>query len=481
MQEIALNEYSAETPLEIKVGKFSYGEYTLSVTYDDGAKETIPLTEDMISETDKLKFYQEGKSEITIVYEGVDISIAINVSRNVFADNVQLKDFTATYTGEPYVIEVEGDIPGGTKIVYPQGNTFTNAGSYDMTAVLQCDGYVSKQLFAHVEIEKATYDLLDAQLYDATFPYNQNSHSIAVKGKAVTAEDGTILHEPANLPQGVSVSYTITKVKDGYGADIAANKQQVEDGNKKTDAGTYKVCAKFKGDSSNYHAIPNAEAYLTIERAVYDMSKIEFADVTAVYSGKAHSLSISEKSEIPFDVEVAYAIKRVENGAGQPVTEEYKKGNAATEAGVYWVKASFTITGKNAENYIASPVETVAYLTIERAKYDEAMQNVYLDSQWHQVNENKTYEIYLEGELPMGVSPQLTLKNSAGETVAQGEMELVTPDTAGEETLKKTKYRYVVKADAGDYTCVVTFTHTNENYEDIALKLESWVFITSIT
>lgn len=479
VQKITLHGYTG-TPLELTVGKFSYDGHSLTVTYDNGENASLPLTEDMISETDKLKFYQEGQSEIAITYEGVSISVAINVSRNVFSDNVQLNDITEVYTGEPYVVEVEGDIPGGTKIIYPQGNTFTNAGTYDMTAVLQCDGYVSKQLSARVEIQKATYDVSNAQLYDATFVYNKNAHSVAVKGKAVQAEDGKAVHGPASIPKGVSVSYTTTKVKDGYGVDIPVNKQQAVDGNQATDAGTYKVCAKFKGDSSNYHAIPDTEAYVTIERAIYDMSKIEFADVTTVYSGKAHSLSISEKSQIPFDVEIAYAIKQVANGVGQEVTEEYKAGNTATEAGVYWVRASFSVTGKSAENYVALPAEAVAYLTIERAKYDEQMQKVYLDSQWYQVNADKKYEIYLEGELPKGVSPQLTLKNSAGETVAQGQMELVA-DTAGDETLKKTIHKYVFETDAvGDYTCVVTFTHTEANYEDIALELEAFVFITNI-
>ena len=479
VQEIALNDYSAETPLEIKVGKFSYSEYSLTVTYDNGESEIVPLTEEMISETDKLKFYQEGKSEITITYEDVSVSVAIQVQRNVFEDNVQLNDVNVTYTGEPYVIEVEGDIPGGTKILYPQGNTFTNAGAYDMTAVLQCDGYVSKQLFAHVVIEKATYDVSDAQLYDTTFVYDKNSHSVAVKGKAVESEDGEILHEPANIPKGVSVSYTITKVKDGYGTDIAINKQQVVEGNKATDAGTYKVCGKFKGDSGNYHAIPDTVAYVTIERAVYDMSKIALDDVTAVYSGEAHSLSISETSEIPFDVEIAYEIKKVKDGAGQAVADVYKSGNTATDAGEYWVRVSFTITGKSADNYIASPAEIVAYLTIERAKYDETMQNVYLDSQWYQMNDSHTYEIYLEGELPDGVSPQFTVTNSKGEAL-EGEMELVTSDETDGQT-SKSAYKYVFTTDAeGDYTCIVTFTHNDKNYEDITLELEAWIFITDV-
>ena len=205
VKSIILNEYSAETPLELKVGMFSYGNYTVTVTYDNGKTEEIPLTEEMISETDQLKFYQEGTSEITITYKGAKIVVAISVSRNEFSENVQLQNFTATYTGETYMVEVEGDIPGGTKILYPQGNTFKNAGVYDMTAILQCDGYVTKTLSARVVIEKATYDVTNVQLYDETVVYDKDAHGLVVKGEKVEDENGGVLHEPATMPQGVSV------------------------------------------------------------------------------------------------------------------------------------------------------------------------------------------------------------------------------------------------------------------------------------
>ena len=472
-QSISLNGYSSETPLELSIGKFSYQDYTLSVTYNDEGTEELALREDMISETDKLKFYQEGRHTVAVTYKGAETSIEINVSRNQFPDNVQLNGFTATYNGTPFTVEVEGDIPGGTKILYPQGNTFQNAGSYDMTAILQCDGYATKTLSARVNIEKATYDVTNAQLYNATFVYNKDAHGLAIKGKTVEDGKGGILHSPATLPQGVSVGYSITKIKNGKGEDIAQDKQQVVEGNKAIDAGVYKVCAQFKGDGGNYNAIPDSVAYLTIERATYDMSKIEFAHNTVTYSGKAHALSIAQNSKLPSDVEVLYQIKQLKDGAGESLTDTYKAGNTAINAGVYLVKASFNILGKNAENYTAAPFEKEAYLTILRASYEEEMKDAYLDAQWEEFGEEKTYEILFECELPEGVAPQFTLTDERGEKI-EGKMEKVTSEAEGSETAVKTTYKYSFSVErAGEYDCVVTFVHDNENYDKIALELNA--------
>ena len=475
VKSISLNGYSSETPLEFKMGQFSANGYTITVINDKNETQEIPLTEDMISETDKLKFFQEGKNEITISYKGASTSVAINVSRNEFSENVQLKGVTTVYTGNSFTVEVEGDIPGGTKILYPQGNTFQNAGAYDMTAILQCDGYVTKTLTARIVVEKATYDVSNAQLYNETFEYDKNSHGIAVKGKPLESDDGKIFYEPASLPQNVSVSYSIIKVKNGTGVAIAEDKQQVLEGNKAIDAGTYKVCARFKGDVSNYNAIPDSVAYFTIERAAYDMSKVEFLDETVTYSGEEYSLSIAEDSKMPLDVEISYQIKQLKDGAGVAVSDVFKAGNTATNAGLYAVKVSFQIIGKNAENYVTSPFEKEAYLTIQRASYESEM-DVYLDSQWFAFEENKTYEIEFVCPLPEGVTPQFTITDENGE-VMDGMMQVVTDDEHGENTAKKTyKYLFTVPA-AGEYTCVITYKHSNANYEAIRLTLEAWMFI----
>ncbi len=475
-KSISLNGYSSSSPLEFGMGKFSYAKYSVTITYENDETEVFALTEDMISETDKLKFYQEGSAEITISYKGASTNVAIKVFRNEFSSNVKLNDLTTTYTGKPITVEVEGDIPGGTNILYPQGNTFQNAGVYDMTAVLECDGFATKVLAARIVIEKATYDMSNAQLYDDTFEYNKNAHKLVVKGKAVEndTENDKVLHETATLPQGVSVSYKITKIRDGKGVAIAENKQQELEGNQAIDAGTYKVCAQFRGDPSNYNVIPNSIAYLTITRSAYDMSNVVFANENVVYTGEKHSISIASDSQMPMDVEVSYQIKRLKDGHGHDVEEEYVAGNQATEAGVYSVRAIFNVTGKSADNYTTNPLEKVAYLTIACAKYDDEMKNVYLDPQYYEAEEDNTYDIYFNCELPIGVSPIFTLKNPNGETIV-GQLTKEVDETTGKQV-----YKYTFTSElTGEYTCIITFVHTNTNYEEITTALQSWVFIGS--
>lgn len=476
VKSISLNEYSTETPLECAMGKFSYNDYTVLITYENGETEELSLTEDMISETDKLKFYQEGRNRITLSYKGAETSVEINVSRNQFPENIQFNGFTETYNGTTFTIEVEGDIPGATKIVYPQGNTFKDAGVYkDITAILQCDGYATKILSTTVEIKKATYDVTNAQLYEETVVYDRDAHSLAVKGTPVKDEKGNVLYyNPVSLPQGVSVSYSIITLKDGKGNNI--NSLQSSSGNKAVDAGTYEVRAHFKGDEINYERIPDSVKTLTIKRADYDLPKIEFLDKMVVYSGEEHALSISSESKMPDGVIVDYTITKVKNGAGEDIDKEYQKTekkNTAKDAGSYLVNVKFSINGKSAENYKINPdqEEKTASLTILRASYDAEMKNVYLDTKWEEFVENETYEIYLECDLPEGVKPQFTLTNASGEVIA----------LKGGETEDKTgyKYQYTVQTE-GEYVCVVTFKHENENYMDIKLELKAWIYISSV-
>ena len=466
-QSISLNGYSAETPLEFKMGAGSFNGYTVTVTYDNGDTEEVALTEDMISETDKLKFYHEGESEISITYQGISVPVAIKVSRNVFPDSVQLNDFTKEYDGKVYTVEVEGEIPGGTKILYPQGKTFQNAGSYDMTAILQCDGYVTKTLTAKVVIEKATYDLSSVRLSDKTVVYNKDAQSIALQGE---------------LPAGVSVSYTITQIQDGKGEVISESKRETLSGNQAINAGKYLVCAQFQGDAGNYNRIPDVVGYLTITRAEYNLSKVKFTDKTVMYTGQKYSLSLSEDSAMPSDVEVAYAIKLIEDSKGNKVIANYQKGNEAVNAGVYMVEASFTITGKNAENYTTSLATKTAKLIIQPASYDAIINAIYLNSQCYEWTADATYRIAFEAELPTGVSPQFVIKNAKGEVI-KGTMEIITKtEGEGDNAVVKTIYQYSFTAEeVGEYACVVTFKHDNLNYADITVVLEAWVILTTET
>ena len=110
-------------------------------------------------------------------------------------------------------------------------------------------------------------------------------------------------------------------------------------------------------------------------------------------------------------------------------------------------------------------------MTILRAPYDEQMQGVYIDSRWYAFEEGKTYEIELMGDLPEGVSPIFTLTNVQGEEV-KGEIQVVTSEE------EKTTYKYLFTVETeGEYTCVITFTHDNENYADITFTVTGLVFI----
>lgn len=387
------------------------------------------------------------KTIFTNAYGEVRTSVAIKVLRNEFSENVQLNSVTTTYTGESFTVEVEGNLPGGTKILYPQGNVFQNAGSYDMTAILQCEGYVTKTLSARVVIEKAAYDMSNAQLYDETFVYDKESHGITVKGQPFE-ENGATMYAPTAIPDGVSVSYTIIKICDGKGVEIPANKQQVVEGNKAIDAGEYKVCAQFKGDAGNYEAIPDVTAYLTIERADYDLSKVKFDDKTVTYTGKPYPFWIAEDSKMPLDVEVSYQIKCLKDGQGNVLTEDYRaydptktSGFQPTDAGKYVVKASFTITGKNAENYVANPCEKEAYLTIERATFDTSDMG-FADAIYPYSGD--AYKVFIEEDkVPEGVEVSYQIKR-----IKDGEGNEVTE-----------KYRDGCEAtDAGTYLVKAVFT-----------------------
>lgn len=113
----------------------------------------------------------------------------------------------------------------------------TNAGDYTATVTLNdpakfkwAEDFNGKVTF---KIAKADYDMSGVAFEDLTVTYDGKMHSIAING---------------NLPAGVAVSYN---------------------GNKKTAVGTYSITASFTGDSTNYNAIADMVATLTITAAAF--------------------------------------------------------------------------------------------------------------------------------------------------------------------------------------------------------------------
>ena len=151
---------------------------------------------------------------------------------------------------------------------------------------------------------------------DSTVIYNGTAFSLAIEG---------------TLPAGVTVSY---------------------DNNDKTIVGEYTVTASFEGDATNYNAIADMTATLTINKATYDMSAIVFENSTVIYNGSAFSLAI--EGTLPTGVTVSY------------------NNNNKTEVGVYTVTANFAGDATN-YNAIASMSAT---LTIKAVVVENDVKDV---------------------------------------------------------------------------------------------------------
>lgn len=415
---------------EIEIGQFSYDDYKLGVEYKNGNKEEIDLTEDMISETERVKFFQVGEQSVKVIYKNAECEIKINVTRKKLS-NLTLKDKVATYTGEPITLEVEGVIFADVTVRYPNGNSFTNAGVYDVTAICYGDNYEIKQLSATLTIKKATYDMSKIVFANQEYIYDKNPKSIAISGE---------------LPNNVKVEYSI------------GNKQ----GNSETNAGTYVVTAKFTSQDENYEQIEDKTATLTIKKATVEGIDIKMENKNVVFSGESYSIS-AQINKLPKTVSTNYTIQKILDANGNEVSEEEKSGNSATGSGTYVVKLNFTLL--DTANY--ESVESLcATLFIDQKEYDLSSVNMFSASFEY---DGSSHSISLCGEkvgdlpvLPQGVSVTYTIKKIKNEN--------------GEEINEEAKDGNEA-TEVGTYEITAIFTTNDENYK----KIESKTAILEIT
>ena len=62
-------------------------------------------------------------------------------------EGISLSDLTVTYNGAEHKLEIAGNLPTGASVTYT-GNTATDAGTYPVSARLECEGYNTKTLTA---------------------------------------------------------------------------------------------------------------------------------------------------------------------------------------------------------------------------------------------------------------------------------------------------------------------------------------------
>ena len=263
--------------ISVYYGNFSSNGIKVDVQLRNGTTRTIDLTDDMISDVERLKFFKMGEQEIEVNYrEKFTTTMPVNVILNQFPDSYKLVGYECVYDGNPHVVTLNQELPEGATITYPTGNIFTNAGEYKVTGVISKKGYESKTLEATLTIDKAEHDSSGITFSDVTVIYDGETHTI----------------EAQNIPEGIKVEYQYFDLDGEYEVPKINN------------AGKYKIVASFIDSSTNYKKIPDKEAILTIERARYDARGVEFHDHTKTFDGQSYLAqnSISGLDTLPGNI-----------------------------------------------------------------------------------------------------------------------------------------------------------------------------------
>ena len=421
VSSVSLKDYDPNHAIEIAVGDFDYNAYTVVVTRKSGATEQIALSEEMIAEADLLKPYQIGDHEIAVHYGGQKCTFKLSVKRATFGELSFPENNVFTYNGKAHTVEVDGEIPANAVVTYVGGNSFVNAGTYDVTAVVSCEGYVTQKLSTTLKIERAKYDMSGVKFEGKEVVYDGSSHSVHIFG---------------TLPQGVSSpTYTING-KAGASA---------------TDVGEYTVKAAFTSSDPNYEAIPEMQATLKITRAEYTVKGVDIvfkneggsvmSNAAKVYDGRSVTFDIDDYTKLSKKISVSFSVSDKDGN----VISSSNKNTGILNAGVYTVKAEFTHADSDNYQPIAPIVRTFEVLKVDYP----ALENIKFTSA-EATYDGTAHSIGIEGALPMGVSVSYEYYKG-GELVVDGEGKPV---------------KSVV--DAGRYTVKAIFTHTDTNRNEIA-------------
>ena len=421
ISSIALKDHDPDTAIEIAVGGFDYGAFTVVATYESGNTEEIALTKDMIADTDLVKLYQEGEHDITITYGDQKCTFKVSVKRSAFKDLSFSENNVFTYDGTAHVVEVEGNIPANAVINYVGGNSFVNVGTYDVTAIVSCEGYVTERLSTTVKIERAKYDMSGVKFEAKEFVYDGQSHSVSISG---------------TLPEGVSSPTYFIGDKETSSA---------------VDAGEYKVIAKFANSNPNYEPIPDLETTLKILPAEYTVKGVSVVfktedgkvidENTKIYDGKSVLFDLNDYSKLSKKISVSFSVLDKD---GNVISKSNKITNIKN-AGVYTVKAEFTFA--DSKNY--QPIAPLV-CTFEVLKADyPTIEGVKLISKQATYDGN-AQSIVIEGKLPEGVT--VTYEYYFGHTLIV--------DADGNPVRSVT--------DAGRYTVKAIFTHKDTNRKEIS-------------
>ena len=420
LSSVYIKDLDAETVIEMSLGGFDFDAYTLVASYESGSTEEIALTEDMIAASDVFKLYQVGDHDITVNYGGKSCTLKVSVKRESFSNLKFPENCVFTYDGKAHVVEVEGQLPANATVTYPGGNSFVNAGTYDVTAVVSCDGYVTEKITTTVKIERARYDMSGVKFEAKEFVYDGKQHSVAISGQ---------------LPKGVSAPVYTINDKAGSSA---------------VDADVYTVKAVFTVTDPNYEAIPVMETTLTITPAEFPVSGVDIIfknengtrinGAVMIYDGKAVTFDLDDYSKISKKLAVTFSVSDKDGN----VLSTSNKNTKIKDAGEYTVAVHFALADTKNYQPIPSLVRTFEIL---KADYP-AIENIRFASV-QETYDRKAHSIKIDGALPAGVDVSYEYY-SAGRLIVDGDNNPVRSVT-----------------DAGSYIVKAVFTHNDGNYSKI--------------
>ena len=324
-KELKITKIEVNGPSETTVGEFDYNDYTVKLIFDDGSTKDIKLNEDLLSASDRELLDTPGTHTITVKYNDVTCtftvtikgdgesqdkgikSIAISGPNEIVAGNIDYNDFSLVITYEDdstTTIELREEF-----ILEEDRAKLYTVGSHSIS--ITYNGITTTWNITVKENESTGDNIFEGVTFeDATYTYDGREKSIEVNG----------------VPDGATVRYNVS--------------------NSYTKAGVYPIEATISKEGYKTLVLT---ATLTINKATYDMSSVEFDDKTVVYNGEVQRIEIS--GTLPQGVTVSY--ENIEN----------------INVGTYTVTAKFTGDSNNYE----AIADMKATLTIKEAKETEGL------------------------------------------------------------------------------------------------------------
>ena len=323
--------------------------YTYTGTADDGWTADGTLTNEM----------HAGSYTVTVSLQGGNYVLAGDVSyiysyiykvSPMLVDPGLVEIDDLPYTGQAQTLTKEDTRFTGTGSAYDlfdysvAAESGTEAGGYSVTLIIGNVNYLwqsSAAGYGNMTTDRTWY-IVEAQAEDISVSLPQVSITDWGKTAASVTAGGSVA-----AIGGTEISVNITylfEVKDESGS-------WVEFTGSVWNAGDYRVRAEAASD--NFPAAYSEYHEFIVQPGVYDVSGLDFADMTLTYDGQAHGLVLTVNGS-------AAAGGSIGGGAlGATGTVAYTLGGAETDAGTYTMTATLTAGA----NYTFAGGETTYELT----------------------------------------------------------------------------------------------------------------------